>query len=294
MDSDSEKKRMLERLEQVRAFLMRRLKKLHARLLHHRADLASGSTWERETHLAELLKGQFLRLKRGMKAIEVEDWECPGEKIMLSLDPLLEPEEQLKSRFKACRKLKRRYIAATELIASAEAEITLMQSALAEVPLIVDLEALQAFEKKVGFVKPARVAPKQEIEKKHPFREFTTLKGRIIYVGKKDTDNEKLTFSFARGLDLWFHASNTPGSHVVLRVSKDDPMDEDSVQDALQLALYFSKARKRGQDDVVMTECKYLNKVRGGHPGQVTLSRHKTIFVKLDPKRLQRLLNKLL
>jgi predicted ribosome quality control (RQC) complex YloA/Tae2 family protein len=137
---------------------------------------------------------------------------------------------------------------------------------------------------------------KEEIEKQkkeHPFREFTTEKGCKIYIGKNDEDNEKLTFSYAHGSDVWMHASDVPGSHVVLRVKKEEKPDPESLQDAAQLAIYFSKAKKEMRGNVTITECKFVQRVKG-KIGKVTISKHKTVYTVCDPIRLQRLFAKLL
>jgi predicted ribosome quality control (RQC) complex YloA/Tae2 family protein len=279
-----------ERVKQGEKQLKARLKKMEARLIVLQEESAVGTKWEKTAHEAELLKSQFAQLKRGMKEIEVEDWQEAGAKVTIALDPSLEPQEQLKRRYKLSRKLKKRQELSHGFVADLENEIRKVKALLEEGSQLSSEEALGLWEKKAGVQKrPSIVAAK---EKEHPFREFTTLAGRKIYVGKKDVDNDRLTFSFANGLDLWLHAANTPGSHVVLRVPKGEKIDDDSVKDALQLALHFSKARSRGADEVVMTECKYIAKARGAPSGQVNLSRHQTIYVKLDPVRLQRLLGK--
>lgn len=278
------------RVKQGTKQLLARLKKMQARLISLEEENASGTGWEKSAHEAELLKCHFAELKKGMKEIQVEDWLKAGEKVTIELDPSLEPQEQLKYRYKLSRKLKKRQELSSLFIKDLENEISKVKALVDQGSLITDEEALGLWETQGGVQRGPSVAAKKE--KEHPFREFTTQRGRKIYVGKKDVDNDALTFRFAHGLDLWFHAANTPGSHVVLRVPKGEVMDEDSIQDALQLALHFSKARSRGEDEVVMTECKYVVKQKRAALGQVNLKSHQTLYVKLDPKRLQRLLGK--
>ena len=147
------------------------------------------------------------------------------------------------------------------------------------------LKSQEKFNKKEGSL--AKIKPKE-----HHFREFTTEKGLKIYVGKNDKDNERLTFIYGRGSDFWLHAADYPGSHVLLKLDKEKAPDEETLLDAMQLALYFSQARKAGAGEVTITQCKYLSKVKRGQIGQVNVSKNKTAYVRLDAMRLQRLLGR--
>jgi predicted ribosome quality control (RQC) complex YloA/Tae2 family protein len=289
-----EKKENFEkRRDTVRAFLKTRLKKAEERLSQHQMDIVTGEKWQEEEHFAELLKNHFSHLKRGMSEIELEDWEKNGATVKIPLDPALDPQEQLKRKFKLSRKLKKRKELATGWIPGAEKEVALFSAYLTELEHIQDEEALTALEKKAGIKQQPSPLIKKKVEKGHPFREFTTQAGCKIFIGKNDRDNDRLTFTFAHGLDLWMHASHTPGSHVVLRAPKEKKIDEDSHLDALHLAIYFSKARGSQEAEVTVAECKHVSKTKGAKPGQVNVSKPKTIRVRIDPARLGRLLGKL-
>jgi predicted ribosome quality control (RQC) complex YloA/Tae2 family protein len=230
--------------------------------------------WKEEEHLAQLLQTYFFRLKKGLSEIELEDWEQEGALRKIPLDPRLDPAEQVKRRFKKSRKLKRRLELSEELRAAQAERIRILESALAQLQQADTLEKLKPFKK----------APSSGPKKREPFRVFTTARGTKIYVGKKDRDNDRLTFDFARGNDFWFHVADFPGSHVILR--EEEP-DEESLLDAMQLALHYSKAP--GEAEVVVTQRKYVSKVKGGKAGLVHLSKHKKRFCAPDPIRMKRL-----
>ena len=75
----------------------------------------------------------------------------------------------------------------------------------------------------------------------------------------------RLTFKMARKEELWFHAKDIPGSHVVISGNL-NPSDEVKT-DAAELAAYFSKGRLSNLVQVDMIEVKKLNKPTGGKPG---------------------------
>ena len=108
-----------------------------------------------------------------------------------------------------------------------------------------------------------------------------------ILVGKNAKGNEKLTFTIAKGNDTWLHVTPMAGSHVVIKAKL---VNEDLLQDAMQLALYFSQARKQSQAEVLITKVKYVSRTKT--TGKVLVSKHKTRKVQLDLNRIKELLNK--
>ncbi len=241
-------------------------KKNEKKIFRLKQDIEEGKQWSQTVHEAELLQAYFFKLKKGMTEVEIEDWEKEGDIIRISLDSTRDPQEELQNRFKKGRKLKKKLEIAEKLLKKAQAE--------APPPFPLPIQK-------------ASTVPIKE----HPYREFQTKSGLKIYVGKKDRDNDQLTFSFARGSDYWFHAANVAGSHVILKVNKAEEPDEEAIQDALQLALYYSKARGM-HEDVIMAQAKYLSKPKGAKPGLVNVSKHKKCAVRPNPERLAHLLGK--
>jgi len=265
--------------------LAKELKKLKRRLEEMQLGVEEGKRWREEEHDALLLQSFFHLLKPGLSEIIVEDWEQNQASRKIALDSARSPAEQLKLRFKISRKLKRRLELSKQFVQETKEKIDQLNKTVERIEAVCDLKELEVFEK-------TKKLPKEHIIKGRaaPFRIFSTEAEIFIYVGKNDKENEKLTFSFANGNDLWLHAANFPGSHVIVKMKKGQKIDADSLQDALQLALYFSKAKGRDGEGVVVTEQKNVAKARGKKPGQVNIGKHKTIAVRIDPLRLQRLL----
>lgn len=86
-----------------------------------------------------------------------------------------------------------------------------------------------------------------------------------------------MTFKLARKGELWFHAKDIPGSHVLIKDNL-NPSDEIKT-DAAELAAYYSKARLSNLIQVDMIEVKKLNKPSGAKPGFVTYTGQKTLRV---------------
>lgn len=115
-----------------------------------------------------------------------------------------------------------------------------------------------------------------------PFRTYRSSGGRDIWVGRGAASNDALTFHHATPGDVWLHARDAAGAHVVLRWSRDEPPPARDLEEAAQLAAWHSKARGSRVVPVDWTRRKHVRKPRGGAPGLVLVQRVKTIFARPD------------
>ncbi|MEP7214379.1 MAG: NFACT family protein [Acidobacteriota bacterium] len=110
-------------------------------------------------------------------------------------------------------------------------------------------------------------------------RSFISSDGFEILVGKKAKDNDQLSFKVAKSLDLWMHAADYPGSHVVVRNPNRLEIPPKTLLEAAQLAAFYSQGRAQTKAAVHYTQKKFVNKPRGAAPGLVSLASFKTILV---------------
>ena len=134
---------------------------------------------------------------------------------------------------------------------------------------------------------PARF---RELPRKlHP-RRYLSRDDLEIWVGRSDEGNDYLTTRLARGKDLFFHLDGAPGSHVILRTEgRDDPPPE-SVLDACELAVHFSKQKNAGHADVHVVPIKQVSKPRGAKKGLVYVTGGRSIRLRREETRLRRVL----
>ena len=140
-----------------------------------------------------------------------------------------------------------------------------------------DEKALEEFDK--SETKPKRrVEPKAE--KQIPgVRRYLSTDGYEILVGRGARDNDHLTFRIARPNDVWLHAGDYPGSHVVIRNPTRKEIPQRTVIEAAQLAGRFSQASEDAKVVIHYTERKFLSKPKGAAPGLVSLSKFKSMTV---------------
>jgi predicted ribosome quality control (RQC) complex YloA/Tae2 family protein len=164
-------------------------------------------------------------------------------------------------------------------------EIADLETELARLAEVTRADELKPLVEKVGSAVPAKQPPqtqpgkKPKEEKISGVRRYRSSDGYEILVGRTDRDNDHLTMRVAKSYDLWFHAADYPGSHVVLRNPQRREVPQRAILEAAQLAAKFSSARANAKVAVNFCEKKFVTKPKGFNVGQVRLASFKTIMV---------------
>lgn len=106
--------------------------------------------------------------------------------------------------------------------------------------------------------------------------QFTSSEGIELLVGKNNLQNEYVTNRLASSNDTWLHTKDIPGSHVVIRSTD---FGEATLEEAAQLAAYFSQAKESSSVPVDYTFIRHVRKPSGSKPGFVIYDHQKTLFV---------------
>ncbi|MFL7811949.1 MAG: NFACT RNA binding domain-containing protein [Anaerolineae bacterium] len=106
----------------------------------------------------------------------------------------------------------------------------------------------------------------------------TSEDGLLILVGRSARQNHEVTFRRAAPDDLWLHAVDRPGSHVVVK-SGGVEVPERTLLQAAALAAYYSSGQSESSVLVAYTERRYVRQIRGAGPGMVTYRHEQTIRV---------------
>jgi hypothetical protein len=122
-----------------------------------------------------------------------------------------------------------------------------------------------------------------------PFRTYRSSGGLEIWVGRGAASNDILTFRESSPRDVWLHARDATGAHVVLRWTRDETPPTRDLEEAAVLAAWHSKSRGSALVPVDWTRRKYVRKAKGGAAGRVLVQRSETIFVKPDERVERRL-----
>lgn len=273
-------------LTQARRQARRDIKRLAQQVVLARSQLAEALAWEEKFHEAQLLQSHLYLVKPGVEKVTVQDWKKDQLSRDIHLEPRVRVEDQLKKRYKLAKKLQKSIPHVEQRLQQFLGYADAAEQRSAALESIEDEEAWNTIK---ATLPKLQASPKKKSEPppRQPYRIFHSESGIEIWVGRTAHDNEVLSLKLARGNDWWLHASDVPGSHVVVRHSEPD---EATVKDAMQLALFYSRLSKAGEGEVVLTQAKYVGKGPGGHrPGTVSVSKHKSYRVRMDKERLVRL-----
>lgn len=263
----------------------RRLEGARRRLERLQAQQSTVGHAGRLRRRADLLLANLARVQPGAERVTAFDEE--GRKVRLRVDPALKPHEYAAQLYEEARRRSRAEERLPELLARAGAEIARWESAVAAAERGEPPEWLEAALARAE-QRDARAAPARKAERL-PYRVYRTSGGIEVRVGKTSKDNDVLTLRHAAHDDVWLHARQVPGSHVVLRWSEEGAPPARDLEEAASLAALHSKARSSGTVAVDWTRRKYVRKPRGAPPGRVLVSQAKTIFVAPDPALEERL-----
>ncbi len=146
-----------------------------------------------------------------------------------------------------------------------------------------DLENLEEIKNEMvqaGLLKPGKREKARESKRSQPRRVF--YQGFVILVGKNNVQNDELVRE-ASPDDLWLHAREIPGAHVVVKTGGRE-VPENVLRYAASLAAGYSKGKDSGRVPVDYTRIRYVRKPKGFKPGMVIYRNHKTVFV--EPRRI--------
>jgi predicted ribosome quality control (RQC) complex YloA/Tae2 family protein len=118
-------------------------------------------------------------------------------------------------------------------------------------------------------------------DKPLPYHEFE-FQGFKIWVGKNAISNDQLTLKYSHKEDLWLHARDVAGSHVIIKYQSGKPFPKTVIERAAQLAAYNSKRKTDTLCPVAYTPRKYVRKRKGDPAGAVIVEREEVIMV--EPK----------
>lgn len=277
-----------DRVKQQASELIRRveneLQKNHQKLKKQEKELLATENAEEFRQKGELLTTFLHQVPNDQDQVVLDNYYT-NQPITIALDKALTPNQNAQKYFKRYQKLKEAVKYLTELIEETKStilylesvETVLNQAGLDEIAEIRD-ELIQT-----GFI---RRRQREKIQKRKKPEKYLASDGKtIILVGRNNLQNEELTFKIARKEELWFHAKDIPGSHVVISGNL-NPSDEVKT-DAAELAAYYSKGRLSNLVQVDMIEVKKLNKPTGGKPGFVTYTGQKTLRVTPDSEKIE-------
>ncbi|CNG55579.1 Rqc2 family fibronectin-binding protein [Streptococcus agalactiae] len=286
----AEKDRIAQQASDLIHRVQSELEKNIKKLAKQQDELLATENAEEFRQKGELLT-TYLSMVPNNQDIVVLDNYYTNQTIEISLDRALTPNQNAQRYFKKYQKLKEAVKHLKGIISDTKNTITYLESVETSLnhASMEDINDIRKELVETGFIK--RRAHDKQHKRKKPEQYLASDGKTIIMVGRNNLQNDELTFKMARKGELWFHAKDIPGSHVLIRDNL-NPSDEVKT-DAAELAAYYSKARLSNLVQVDMIEAKKLNKPSGTKPGFVTYTGQKTLRVtptqeKIDSLKLKK------
>ncbi|WP_016949869.1 NFACT family protein [Anabaena sp. PCC 7108] len=236
---------------------------------------------------ADLLMAYLQNWEPGMKEIILADFET-GRPTAIALLPDKNAVQNAQKLYKQHQKLKRARAAVEPLLLEVQAEIDYLEQVEAAISQLdnyqtaADLQALEEIrDELIGqkYLEALEYRSRSTTDSPSTnFHRYRTPSGFEVLIGRNNNQNDQLTFRVAGDYDLWFHAQEIPGSHVLLRLEPGKVPEEADLQFTANLAAYFSRARQSDQVPVVYTQPKHVYKPKGTKPGLVIYKQETIIW----------------
>jgi predicted ribosome quality control (RQC) complex YloA/Tae2 family protein len=252
---------------------------------YHQERLQQRLVQQREHSLRQRLEQQLQRERAQLNhqqhlldQVESSDTlQQQGDALLCLARPSREQVAEAQTLYKRARKLRRSVAAITprleqhrQRIEHLEASLTYLEQAVSETETTA-LGLLVGLEDELTVLLETRSPRKRQrpssTDTPQPL-EVLSPGGLRLQVGRNHRQNEWISLRQARRGDLWFHAQECPGSHVVLKASEGLSGEAD-LQAAADLAAHYSRARGNSRVAVVMVPCEDLQRIAGAGPGTV-------------------------
>ena len=212
-----------------------------------------------------------------------------GNEITIPLNTQLTAMENAKKYFDRYGKLKRTYEALHVLVEETRAELEHLESISNSLEIARDENDLMMIKEELmdyNYVKRHGQSKKKNKSKSKPFH-YISSDGFHMYVGKNNFQNDELTFKFANGKDMWFHAKKMAGSHVIVKLETASELPDKTYEEAARLAAYYSKGKNAPKVEIDYTERRNLKKPPQAKPGFVIYHTNYSMIIEPDITGIQ-------
>ena len=258
--------------------------------LNRQKELEDCADKEEYKIFGDLITAEQYALKKGSAVYEVHNFYDHNSVIKIPADPALTPVQNAQKYYKEYRKKQTAESKLTGFIRDALSEAKYLESvsdALSRAVSDSEITAIKDELTETGFLK-RRQQPDRKNKKALKPLEYESSDGFLIFVGRNNVMNDRLTLKTASNRDLWFHVKDTAGSHVIVK-NDGREFTDGVIREAAMLAVLNSKAHASSNVAVDYTEVKNVKKPNGAKPGMVIYETYKTEYVTPNEAELERI-----
>ncbi|TKH35266.1 hypothetical protein C1I59_15275 [Paenibacillus polymyxa] len=290
----AERDTVKQKVSDLLRFLQNERSKNVKKLDHLHQDLAEAEDADQFRIYGELLFASLHEVKKGDKEVTLTNfYDEEQSAITIPLDPLLNPSDNAQRYFKKYNKYKNSLAVIDEQLEKTHDEIRYMDNLLQQLAhaSINDIEEIREELVQQGYLRDRVKKGKKKKKNDRPtLHVYTSSEGIELLVGKNNLQNEYVTNRLAGPNDTWLHTKDIPGSHVVIRAEK---FGDATLEEAAQLAAYFSQAKQSSSVPVDATLIRHVRKPSGAKPGFVIYDHQRTLFITPDEELVKKLPNRI-
>lgn len=258
--------------------------------LKTRRETKGMELWKKK---GELLTANIYAVPQGVTTFKTIDYyEGDMPEIEIAIDPAKTPAENAQKYFSKYNKAKRTLAALEIQEKQNEEELVYLESvlnALDNAKEDADLSEIRTELAESGFIRRQVQKKGAQKPKKSKPLHYVSSDGYDIFVGKSSLQNDELTLRMAEPTDIWMHTKDIPGSHVIIRTNGQSELPEATMEEAANLAAFYSKAKNSSMVPVDYTQRKNIKKPNGAKPGMVIYLTNRTIYITPDENRVNQM-----
>ena len=282
--------RMHQRSAALRKLLKTHIERDEKKLALQQEELQNAERSEEYRVMGELLNANLYQVPRGAETVTLDNY-YDGQRLTIPLDVRFSPAQNAQRYFKRYQKARAAARLAAEQKEKTLRELSILEEALCDLDSSEaeeDLSDIRRVLGEAGILKTTAADRKKQAKNPRqsaPMR-FAAPDGTAISVGKNALQNERLTLS-AKGDELWLHAKDMPGSHVIVHTEGRE-ISEAALHTALQLAAWYSK----GKGVAVPVDAalrRYVKKPAGTPIGFVTFTHQKNYVISVSEGEIRQI-----
>jgi predicted ribosome quality control (RQC) complex YloA/Tae2 family protein len=259
-------------IEQMQSHARKEIKATRNYLETARERLAEIENDEHYKAWADILMANLHRIEAGAKSVQLENFYHDNDLVDIPLDKSLSPQKNAERYY---RKSKNQVIEVDKLresISKYEIKLGVAEAALQ------DLNAPMNDDEVRSLIEQNEEESQQSEKETIPFWQFE-YKGFTIWAGKDAKNNDELTMRWAHKNDLWLHARDVAGSHVIIRHKAGKPFPKEVIEYAASIAAFNSKRKTESLAPVMVTPRKFVRKRKGDPVGAVVVEKEDVVLV---------------
>jgi len=262
-----------------------KISKLSMKLNTLQSELDNALQGEKYKLYADVLNSHLHEIKIGQSIACFLNYNS-GEDISIPLDTTLSPAQNMQKYYTLYAKSKTAIAEKQKQINLTKMQVDFLENTLSFISRagsLAELEKIKEDLVSANYYKTRKTNPQKKRPSKHSVSpaSFIDEDENKIFVGRNSKENEYIVSKIGGKNDIWFHAKDIPGSHVLLQC--DSSPTDDLITSVASIAAYYSKARESENVPVNYLKKKHLKKPNGAPPGFVIFTHNKTIYSSPHP-----------